>query len=202
MKAIITNSTIDEKPGRKYTTRRLISILILLIFLSGLLCFCLFINLDKFRQNTNEFESLSIPTHGGSVADYGQDPNNNVIPPISVNIIHQIITEFPATGSPLDRIGTLQAVLLTPVPTMTPDSRLPVTFTPNITPTPRTTATEIFSPSPTTLYPGSTSVILPPPMITSIPGKTKNPPQPTLNPPRPTSTHHHHDDDHDDDDDD
>jgi hypothetical protein len=200
MTAKITSSVTEGEEGRENSPRRLILIPTILITLLVLLFFCQLIYLDMFRPKTNEFESLPVSIRAESVADYSKDQSNRVIPPISVNIINQIITEFPATGNPQDRFGTLQADLLTPVPTMTRDRRLTTTLNPTLTHqtfTPMiviSTATQITTPQSTEtlfLQPTSTLYIQPTSTnfyFTSTPRPNPTTPPDVLRTKKPTKT--------------
>ena len=125
-----SRARINRNQKGEETSHLYIYIPIFLLILTSLLFFSQLINLDIFIPKANKFDTLPISIRAGSVADYSKDIHSIVIPPINEAILNQIITEFPATGSAQDRMGTLQADLLTPVPTMTPDRSLPATNTP------------------------------------------------------------------------
>ena len=169
------------------TISYMVFILLILLFL------CWIVNLNVFVSKVAGGESLPVSIRAGMKADYSQDTHNYVIPPINEKILNQIITENPATGSPQDRLGTLQAVLANPVPTMTPDLLSQATSTQTVPrptstlfvkgPTPTAfatllpTATLIFQPSPTITIP-------PNPTFTSVPSRLTKPPKSTK-PPKP-----------------
>jgi hypothetical protein len=196
MTGIKTGTSSNVKRAGHDLQRRWINIAIVLLFLLFLLFLSQVTNLDPFNTKAIGFDSLPVSIRAGSEADYRQDPHNYIIPPISDKILNQIITEIPATGSPQDRMGTLQAVLLTPVPTMTRDRRLTATFTPSLPPLKPTfiaysptsaaftmlvpTATRDLSLTPTVTYTYWTST-LPEPTSTSTP-------QPATMTPTPTAT--------------
>ena len=185
---------INSNQKGEETSPLYIYIPIFLLILTSLLFFSQLINLDIFIPKANKFDTLPISIRAGSVADYSKDIHSIVIPPINQAILNQIITEFPATGSAQDRMGTLQALLLTPVPTMTPDRSLPATNTPISL----STGTVNPLPSPTATYPVTTSTSQP--IITNtsvIPTRvtTPLPPNPTDKPiptskPKPTRNPH------------
>jgi len=143
---------INPAPMRQtpeYKARRLFNVAAILLLLSFLLFLCQLINVGTFRASASGLDSLPVSIRADSLADYSRDTQALSIPPISENILRQIITDLPGTGSPQDRIGTLQVVLSLPVPTMTPDSRLPVTFTPTGTIGPIPSRTPSYTPSKT-----------------------------------------------------
>lgn len=166
-----------DRPGR------IIKIgLVLLIFLLPFLISQILYQ-NTFKAKTGGFDSLPVSLKAGSMADYGQDPDGQSVPPISEKIIDQMITEFPATGSPQERISTLQANLSTAVPTMTAVGSQPTTVNPGL-PTPTftfPTATLNIPPTPTAVA----SVILP--TFTSTPLPIPATVTPTLQP-APTNT--------------
>ena len=181
--------------------RRWINIAILLLVLLFLVFFIQILNQGLFNGNNVGFASLPVSIRAGSTADYSQDSHNYSIPPISENILNQIITDFPATGSPQDRQGTLQAVLLTPVPTMTLEQRLPAALTPGFpTPIPTRIAYSPTSPGFIPPLPTSTRFLPLTPTITltywtptlPVPSATITPLPPTITstplPPPSTST--------------
>jgi hypothetical protein len=177
---------IGRKQTGEETSHLYIYIPIFLLILTLLLFFWQLINLDIFTPKTKRFDSLPISIRAGSVADYSKDLHSIVIPPINEAILNQIITEYPATGSAQDRMGTLQALLLTPVPTMTPDRSLPATNTPYSSPTSLSTGTVNPLPSPTATYPVPTSTPQPIITSTSVPPTRVTSPVPTNIPPNPT----------------
>jgi hypothetical protein len=153
-------------------------------------------NLNPFNVKGIGLDSLQVSIRASSEADYSHGQHNYRVPPISEKILNQIIAEIPATGSPQDRMGTLQAALLTPVPSMTPDLRLTAAFSPSPSelrltslansPTsaaftmPAPTATPGLSPTPTITYTFETPTLIEP---TSTPT-----PQPATMTPTPTAT--------------
>lgn len=192
-RAMINRNQKGEEISNLY-----IYIPIFLLILTSLLFFSQLINLDIFIPKANKFDTLPISIRAGSVADYSKDIHSIVIPPINEAILNQIITEFPATGSAQDRMGTLHADLLTPVPTMTPDRSLPATNTPislstgTVNPLPSLTATYPVTTS--TSQPIITNTSVPPTRVTS-PLPTNIPPNPTdkpvpTNKPKPTRNPH------------
>jgi len=83
-----------------------------------------------FRASASGSDSLPVSIRAASQADYSRDMDVLPIPPISEDILRQMIMDMPATGNPQDRMATLQVALSSPVPTMTPDYLLPATITP------------------------------------------------------------------------
>ena len=116
-----------------HKSRRAFNVAVFLLLLSFLLFLCQLINLGVFKAAASGSDSLPVSMRATSQADYSRDLHALTIPPISENLLRQIITDIPATGSPQDRMATLQVVLSSPVPTMTPDHRFTVTFTPTRT---------------------------------------------------------------------
>jgi hypothetical protein len=180
-------ATVDRKQKSNGTAHFHIYFPIFLLILMSILFFWQLINLDIFIPKAKRFDSLPISIRAGSVADYSKDLQSIVVPPINEAILNQIITEYPATGSAQDRIGTLKAVLLTPVPTMTQDRSLPATFTPHSSPTVLMTITGNPPSSPTATYPVSTSTSQPIITSTSASPTRVSSPLPTIIPPNPTN---------------
>ncbi len=104
-----SSAMINRNQKGEETSHLYIYIPIFLLILTFLLFFSQLINLDIFIPKAKKFDSLPISIRAGSVADYSKDLHSIVIPPINEAILDQIITEFPATGSAQDRMGTLQA---------------------------------------------------------------------------------------------
>ena len=104
-----SRAMINRNQKGEETSHLYIYIPIFLLILTSLLFFSQLINLDIFIPKANKFDTLPISIRAGSVADYSKDIHSIVIPPINEAILNQIITEFPATGSAQDRMGTLQA---------------------------------------------------------------------------------------------
>jgi hypothetical protein len=192
MTAIRAETNLDGKRAGKDILRRWINNAAFLLILLFFLFLWQIISLDIFNTKAAGYDHLPVSIRAGSQADYRQDPYSHSIPPIRENILNQIITDFPATGSPQDRQSTLRAVLSTPVPTMTPDHLLTAVFTPTfpahlpalitISPTspgqtiPLPTATGFLPNTPTATYSYSTATL-------SVPTATS-----TLNPDKPTKT--------------
>ncbi|MBI5352095.1 MAG: hypothetical protein HZB50_05610 [Chloroflexi bacterium] len=144
------NNSVSIHQATEYKSRRVFNIAAILLLLSFLLFLCQLINFGMFKAKASGLDSLPVSIRAASQADYSRDMYALSIPPINENILRQIIVDIPATGSPQDRMATLQVVLLSPVPTMTPDSRLPVTFTPTrtIEPLPSRTPSQLPSRTP------------------------------------------------------
>jgi Predicted solute binding protein len=138
-------TSAKEDQARKDNSRRLTSVTVLFLILSCLVILILSIFLYNDYAKSTGLGRLPVSIRADSQADYHPDSTKDVFPQINKNILDQIITEIPATGSPQDREGTLEAALLSPVPTMTPDHRLVAPATPTSTPT----EMPIFTPSPT-----------------------------------------------------
>ena len=113
-----------ERP-KELRTHRIFNLAAFLLVLAALLFLCQLINLGTFTAKANGADTLPISIRATSQADYSRDPQAENIPAISENILIQIITDIPATDESIDRVGTLQASLLSPVPTMTFDPRFP-----------------------------------------------------------------------------
>jgi hypothetical protein len=113
-----------ERP-KELRTHRMFNLAAILLVLAALLFLGQLINLGAFTAKANGADTLSISIRATSQADYSRDPQAANIPSISENILIQIITDIPATDDSIDRVGTLQASLLSPVPTMTFDPRFP-----------------------------------------------------------------------------
>lgn len=170
MAEIKSGNPSDVKRAGKEVPRTINYIVLILLIL---LFLCWFVNLNIFVSKVVGVESLPGSIRAGSKADYSQDKRNYLIPPINEKILNQIITENPATGSPQDRLGTLQAVLANRVPTMTPDLLSQATSTQTV---PRPTSTLfVKGPTPTafaTLLPTATLIFQPSPTITIPPNPT------------------------------
>lgn len=174
----------SSKNGQVVTwqrARRMSTVAVVLFIGSFILFLCQITSFPLFAAEASGMDSLPISIRADSEADYSADPRASVVPRISENILNQIIKEMPATGSPQDRMGTMQAVLLSPVPTMTPDLRYPATATPTVVEPTGTqgdvpfnslmaTATPFLSPTPTKTYVNPSNG---PPLPTST--KTRNP---------------------------
>jgi hypothetical protein len=177
-------SQADHKP------RRMLHVAGVLLAFSFILFLCQITNLGVFQANASGSNILPISIRADSQADYSADPHAFDVPPISESIFNQIITDIPGTGSPEQRMGTLQAALLSPVPTMT-GSAAPL---PSVTPTPSAapsllptqtitaslvpTASATASPSPTpapTKYAPPYSGVVPTSTKTRVPTKTATP---------------------------
>ncbi|HXQ37649.1 MAG TPA: hypothetical protein VN843_26795, partial [Anaerolineales bacterium] len=153
-------TSADPFKAERRRSRRMIKVSGFLLILSFLLFLCQLINFGAFDAKASSVERLPVSIRAESQADYSQDPHAFDVPAISENILNQIIRDIPATGQPQERMGTLQAALSSPVPTMTPDYRFQPTPTPNlplptgtkidtVTHTPLATATKYVSPTPT-----------------------------------------------------
>ena len=123
-----------ERP-KELRTHRMFNLAAILLVLATLLFLCQLINLGAFTAKANSADIFPISIRATSQADYSRDPQAENIPAISENILIQIITDVPATDDSIDRVGTLQASLLSPVPTMTFDSRFPTASPTSLRPT-------------------------------------------------------------------
>jgi len=195
-----TGPTADGNQQRGSVLKRWMALAIIFLILAFLFFFSQFLNLDLFNSTASGFTSLPVSIRAGSAADYSRDPHGVLIPPISENILNQIITDFPSTGSPQDRAARLQADLLNPVPSMTPDRRLTAFFTqtyPSAKPT-----RPGYSPTPSGVTPQPTATglipLTPTPLLTywkptlsistSTPTLATPTYTPTFQPPTPTYT--------------
>jgi len=134
-----------------------------------------------FVTGSNGEDRLPVSIRATAQADYSQDSQNFAIPPISENILNEIITNVPATYSAQDRMATLQANLSSPVPTMTIHAQAGTT-----TPTLflQTPADAVTSPTSTNWIPPTATAT---PRVQSTPTTApENTPRPTL--PIPTAT--------------
>ncbi len=111
-------------------SRRMFNLAAVLLLFSFLIFVCQLVSLSTLHAKANGLQSLLVSIRAGSQADYSSELHPSSIPPIDENILRQLIWDLPATGAPHDRMATLQVVLLSPVPTMTADHRLPGTSTP------------------------------------------------------------------------
>src|SRR5688500_1545021 len=137
---------MNERGGKQqkseHTSRRMLRVAAALLVFSFLLFLVQLLNLNISGVKASGMDSLPVSIRAGAQADYSGDPPDLVVPPISENILQQIIADISATGSAQDRMGPLQVALSSPVPTMTPDGRFPATVT--ATPTlPAPTVTHI-----------------------------------------------------------
>jgi hypothetical protein len=110
-------------------SRRMFNLAAVLLVFSFLIFVCQLANFGALRAKANGSQSLPVSIRANSQADYSAEARPSSIPPIGENILQQIIWDLPATGAPQDRVATLQVALLSPVPTMTADHRLPATST-------------------------------------------------------------------------
>src|SRR5688572_21463146 len=186
---------MDERGGKQqkteHTSRRMLIVAAALLVFSFLLFLVQLLNLNMFEVKDSGMDRLPVSMRAGAQADYSGDRPDLVVPPISENILQQIIKDIPATGSAQDRMGTLQVSLMSPVPTMTPDGRFVATVTPTLpaptvthietsSSTPLATATQSISPTPSATYVySSNNVALPtatktlrPATRTSTPSRT------------------------------
>ncbi len=113
----------------EHKSRRVFNIAAILLLFSFLLFLCQLVNFGMFNVKASGHDSLPVSIRAASQADYSRDAYALSIPIISEDILKQIIADMPATGSPQDRMSTLQAALSLPVPTMTPGGFLPATIT-------------------------------------------------------------------------
>jgi len=160
MSAIKPGASPDEKQARKDTLRRLYPFITVFLILAFLYFLYQIVRPMILNIAAGGVESLPVSIRAGSGADYSQDPHRPVIPAINENILNQIITDFPATGSPEDRIATLRVFLLTPVPTMTPDRYPAASLTPSLS---LPTITPLI-----TVSPAATGFTLPAPTATLL----------------------------------
>ncbi len=200
MSAMGNNNSASNRQATESKSRRVFNIVAILLLPSFLLFLCQLVNFEVFNSKASGLDSLPVSIRATSQANYGRDTDPLSIPPISENILNQIITDIPATGSPQDRMATQQAALTLPVPTMTAGYPLPVTVTPttgqvmtpnptNAVPTiPTIPVTPVGTETPTTVVP---TVVTPVPTPTSQPTvwpTATKPPKPTKSPkpPKPT----------------
>ncbi|MBL8102968.1 MAG: hypothetical protein JNM02_10590 [Anaerolineales bacterium] len=123
------NHSASVHQATENKSRRVFNIAAILLLFSFLLFLCQLVNFGTFNVKASGHDSLPVSIRAASQADYSRDAYALAIPIISEDILKQIIADMPATGSPQDRMSTLQAVLSLPVPSMTPDGFLPVTIT-------------------------------------------------------------------------
>ena len=189
-----TSEAADSRP------RRMFSIAISFLVFSTLIFLCQLVNLGTFQARASTVDSLPVSIRAESQADYSAEQQAPTVPAIDEDILWQIIQDIPATGDPRLRRQTLQAALLTPVPTMTPNGRSsPTPTAPNSpddslsSPAPRirfTVPTRSLAPVPTAgyAYPTPTAVVY---SATRTPKKTNQVQGPTTTPTpsvTPTST--------------
>jgi hypothetical protein len=120
---------------RLNVSRRMFNVTTLLLVFSFIIFLCQLVNLGALRAKANGSQSLPVSIRASSQADYSAQAHPSSIPPIDENILRQLIWDIPATGVPQDRMATLRAALLSPVPTMTLDRRLAATATQTLLPT-------------------------------------------------------------------
>ncbi len=171
----------------EYKSRRMFGIATIFLLLSFVLFLCQLINFGVFHASASGSDSLPVSIRANSQADYSRDEQALLIPPINENIFSQIIMDMTATGSPEDRFGTLEAILSSPVPTMTPNYLFPTTPAPTRTPEPTPTRTFIPTmPKTQTPTPFFTPTKFFTPIKTPIPTRTFTPTYNAIN--TPTST--------------
>ena len=166
-------------------SRRMFNVAACLLVLSFGLFLTQLVNFGTFHAKANGADSLPVSIRATSQADYSGEPHASSIPPIDESILRQIIQDVPATGAARDRMATLQVALLSPVPTMTADYRLPATNTPLST----VTGTSPASAAPTArvtfvvptrfIAPTSTTVYSYPTYAPPVPTSTRPPKQAT-----------------------
>jgi hypothetical protein len=121
---------IDDAESTKGShTRRMLNLAGILLIFSFFLFLCQLVNLRTSSAEASGVDLLPVSIRATSQADYSRDLLLTTVPHIEEEILEQIIMDIPATGHPRDRVETLQAALLSPVPTMTADPRLPATST-------------------------------------------------------------------------
>ena len=186
----------DKGTAKDEKSRGVFHVAAILLFLAFFIFLCQLVNFGSFHADAHGPGSLPVSIRASSQADYSRDPNAPSIPPISENILRQIITDVPATGSPQDRLATLQVLLTQSVPSTTPYSTSPTAgLPPGGTPVPTHTGQPTVQPSKVTPVPTHTGqptiqptivtpVQSPAPKPTKAPKATK-PPKPPK-PPKPS----------------
>ena len=179
--------------------RNIFFFILMLVLL--MLFFVQLLDFGRSNPSNNGRTNLPVSIRADSQADYGQDSDDLIVPPVNENIIQQIIQDLQGIGDPAERVSTLQASFSMPVPTMTwnpliPTSTLPPTTnsvggstTPQATVSLPVTATDTIltaspTPSPITTIVSSTPPVKVP---TSAPPATRKPkptqrPKPTRRP--------------------
>jgi hypothetical protein len=173
MSAMGNGNSASIRQTTEYKSRRVFNVAAILLLLSFLLFLCQLVYFAVLNSNASGLDSLPVSIRAASRADYSRDAHALSIPPINENILNQIITDIPATGSSQDRMATLQAALTLPVPTMTAGYPLPITVAP--------TTGQVITPNPTNAVPTS-------PIIPVTPVRTEAPTAvvPTIVMPAPT----------------
>lgn len=118
----MATSSLNIEPVQKAAdqkSRRMLRVAVVLLVFSFVLFLCQLATLGVFQAKASSADTLPISIRAESLADYSKDAHEFEVPAISENIFIQIISDIPGTGSPEHRMGTLQAALLSPVPTMT-----------------------------------------------------------------------------------
>jgi hypothetical protein len=102
---------VEKQIGKNNPRRFLTNAAFLMVFFILAFLFQMIL-LATANAKTSLFERLPVSILANSSADYSQSEHNYRIPPISENIFNQIIADFPATGSPQERMSTVRAALL------------------------------------------------------------------------------------------
>jgi hypothetical protein len=168
-------------------------ILSFLFFIVQLLSF------GTFNVRADGRVSLPVSIRAASRPDYSRDSQALEIPPISGNILQEIIADLEGTGSLEDRMAILLDELSSPVPTRSLDFQPPSVVSPTLpvaastpmsvtftSPTPFSTATSYATPTSLPAYTNTPSNPLLP-ASTPVPQKTRksrptHPPKPTKKP--------------------
>lgn len=183
MKSSVRTPKRTQDERRERETLNLATILLLLALLLFILLLINFATFDESASGRN----LPVSIRATSRADYSRDPVYLSIPPISLNILNQLITDIPATGDPNDRLATLAVSLLSPVPTATLDPNVGGTSTA----APGTSIPQSTAILPPTLEsPPTTNATSPPPVSTPVPQKPPTSAPPPTAKSRPTHPVH------------
>ena len=160
----------------------ILMLIMLVLFLVELLGLGSLATSGKGRTN------LPVSIRAGSQADYAQNAGTR-IPPINPYIFQQIMQDIPGTGSPEERVSTLQASLSTPVLTMTLNPKMPTSAIPSSalngfgSTTPQATASIQVTSASVTPMPTSISTYSSTPTVPT----SSTPAPPATKKPRPTS---------------
>src|SRR5688572_25138379 len=98
-------SSSGKQQTTEHTSRRMLRVAAALLIFSFLLFLVQLLNLNLFDVKASGMDSLPVSIRAGAQADYSGDPPDLAVPPISENILQQIINDIPATGSAQDRMG-------------------------------------------------------------------------------------------------
>ena len=169
-----TESRSVDSPDDLEAHSRRRKVLVWLLAAIAALFICQVISMGAPLAKAKAIKTLPASIRAQSAADYGADAKTGGVPQVNESIFIDLIMDVPATLQAGDRLGTLEARLQTPVPTMTSNgSKTPTplpTRIPPIIETPTRTATPIQT---TTFTAGPSPSVTGTPTFTSTPSVSR-----------------------------